>query len=192
MTTGLKRSLLALLLSLVATTAHATDELLHAIFQQLGQRQSYQVDYVEKKNLAIVDVPLTQSGSLSFVPPDTMVRKQATPTRQTFIIKGNRASIESSSGTKQVALDRVPALQALLLSIQAVLSGDMTRLKSYYTIAATGDIGSWQLQLTPQGRLASYIRSIRFDGHRDDVTRIRIDEVDGDWSDMTLTPARSP
>lgn len=184
--------MLLVLLWTVASGAQAKDELLQSLFQQLGQRQGYQADYVEKKYLAITNVPLLQSGSLSFAPPDTMVRRQTAPNPQRFMVKGNQLTIESASGVKQVSIDRIPELQAFLVSIQAVLSGDIAKLKSYYGVTLSGEIARWQLQLTPQEeRLASYIKSIHFDGRYDEVVRIRIDEIDGDWSDMELTPVKS-
>ena len=190
MTTGPKLRLIILLIcALFQTTVQAQGGLLESVFQLLAERHSYSADYVEMKHLSFLDVPLSHSGQLDFLPPDTMVRKQHSPKAQTFTITGQQLTIEAKGETKQMALDRVPGMQAFVVSMQAVLSGDIARLKNFYSVAISGGVDEWVLQLTPlDEQLRDYIETIHFAGQQGRVTRIKIYELGGDWSDMKLTP----
>lgn len=170
------------------SVVHAQDALLESLFQQLGSRSDYRADYVETKYLNLFDIKLKQRGQLDFEPPQTMMRHQLSPKVQTFTITPQQITIESEGERKEVAIDTIPAMQAFVVSMLAVLSGDASRLERYYDVAVNGVIDQWQLALTPrQKQLRKFIVSIHFSGSKGVVKRIRINEIDGDWSEMELT-----
>jgi len=197
MITGLNRSFLTLLFCCALSTPLHAEELLSKIFRQLGDGANHDATYLERKYISFLDVPLSHSGRMSFLPPDTLVRQQRSPSRQTFTVIGQQVTIEKMSGQtaekgseiKQISLQTLPPLLIFAEAMRAIMLGDMARLQKYFSVSASGSVDRWVLTLSPLDKqMKALIDKVQFLGQSGVVTGIKTYEVDGDWSDMQLTP----
>lgn len=184
MTIGLIRFILVLL---VLPPLQGAADALHDVMQSLSEVKQAEVNYQEEKHLAMLDVPLMQSGHLSYVAPDRFVRILHKPVSGRFAIEGETVTLEQGGDVKQKSLDGLPLVRAFVASFGAVLAGDLHRLQEHYQVTFQGDINSWKLLLLPKDRqLASFVSEIRLWGRRNKIDGMEIDEENGDWSRMIL------
>ena len=187
MTTGLNNRVL-LLIALLFTAPAQADALLNTIFQNLSQGKNSDVDYIEHKYMAFLDVPLAHSGRMRFEAPDTLIRSRTSPTEQTYTIRGNQVTIDKKGDIEQHALDKLPPLHAFIESLRAVILGDAERLQQHFEVEAKGAADNWTLVMTPRSKsLKKLISRVEFAGQGALVNTIHTYEIDGDWSEMRLT-----
>lgn len=161
------------------------DDALQDVMRLLAKVQSSEVRYQEEKHLALLDIPLQQSGTLSYIAPDQLIRSLDGGDR--FTIHGNQIILEKKSGTETHQLDSLPMIKAFVASFGAVLAGDLETLERYYKISFSGEENNWQLHLLPRdGKLAAYVTDIRLRGSQNRINIMEINETNDDWSRMTL------
>ncbi len=160
---------------------------LRDLMQALAMVEHSEVGYQEEKHLAILDLPLLQSGRLNYVAPDQFVRTLDGPAGERFLVHGDQVSLEKKRGRETYDLNSLPMVKAFVASFGATLAGDLPRLKRYYEVRFSGEQSRWQLDLHPRdSQLASYIEQIKLWGHRDKIIGVEIHETNGDWSRMIL------
>jgi hypothetical protein len=186
MTTGLTRVFILLFTGAFLPLQVGADALLE-VMQSLSEVKRAEVDYQEEKHLAMLDVPLMQSGHLSYVAPQRFIRTLDKPVGGRFTIDGETVILEQGGSNKQQSLEELPLVKAFVASFGATLAGDLPRLQQHYQIKFDGNSRSWKLYLQPKDRqLASFISEIRLWGRHDKVDGMEIDEANGDWSRMIL------
>lgn len=152
-----------------------------------GVKQSRQ-KFTEVKTFELLEAPLTQTGVMSYIAPDTVMREIRTPQKERFEIQGNQLKVVRNGTTRMLDLKRVPVVHAFIESFRATLSGDIERLKKYYTMTFKGTQAQWEMRLTPiDPRMKKYVSLIRFQGNAGNINRIEIRERNGDTSRMKLT-----
>ncbi len=162
------------------------DGALQDVMQLLAKVQSSEVRYQEEKHLALLDIPLQQSGTLSYIAPDQLIRSLDGGER--FIIRGDQIVLQKRSGTQSHQLDSLPMIKAFVASFGAVLAGDLKTLEQYYKVAFSGDTNNWQLHLRPRdSKLAAHVTDIQLWGNLERIRIMEIHETNDDWSRLTLT-----
>ncbi len=171
----------------VALTGHVEADSLHDVMQSLSAIKQAEVDYQEEKHLNMLDVPLLQTGHLSYLAPDSFTRTLDAPVTGRFAIQGDKVTLEQRGESKQQNLQRLPLVKAFVASFGATLAGDLPRLQQYYELTFSGDTASWALVLIPRDKqLAEYVDEIRLWGREGKIDRMEIQESNGDWSRMIL------
>jgi hypothetical protein len=137
----------------------------------------------------MLDSTILQSGILAYSAPATITREVHEPSAETYEIVGDIMHVTAGGTEETVDLDMLAPLRAFVEAFRATLSGDPTLLGEHYEIDFTSSEPIWHLGLLPRDRqLANAIESIGFVGRGTFIETIRIDETNGDWSQMTLTP----
>ncbi len=166
--------------------AFAADAL-HEVMDALSRVERSEVRYQEEKHLGMLDLPLVQTGTLSYIAPDRFSRSMDGPAASRFTVHGDQVTLEKMTGKEIHDLNNLPMIKAFIASFGATLAGDLATLQQYYEISFDGAQNDWRLDLQPRStRLASYVTRIQLWGSYDRIKGMEIRETNGDWSQMIM------
>ncbi len=144
--------------------------------------------FTEKKELAFLDIPVVTEGTLSYSPPNRMVKQVNRPNPSRYEIDGNTITI-SRPGTESQVIDMEshPQLRLFIETLKAVLSGDIASLEKHYTTVLVGTRKQWELQLTPiDNLLANMIERLTISGQNQTIKQMVTQERSGDHTTLTF------
>ncbi|RYU56956.1 outer membrane lipoprotein carrier protein LolA [Methylolobus aquaticus] len=188
---------LPLALALLSAASWAADPApprtwnLDALLGTLGTRVEGTARFSEIRTLKIVATPLRSSGRLSFRRPDILEKQLLVPRKETLRIDGDRLTIEdgSADSPRTVHLSDHPPLLAAIESIRAPLTGDAETLRRLFTATLGGSERRWVLTLVPRdAAYAEIVRVVYVHGSGPRIESIRIDEANGDRSEIRIEP----
>lgn len=166
---------------------------LQALMQQMAARKSGEARFTEERTVAGIEGPLLSSGTLSFAAPDRFARHTLQPTRESMEVQGRTLILRRGNRTRQLEIDAVPEVGALLEALRATLTGDAALLARHFSTTLTGDDAKWVLRLRPvDPRLAQQVREVELVGQGADLRSILLQLANGDRSLMLLEPLAAP
>ncbi len=173
-----------LLLALLPLPSLASTFDLEQLGELLTRNQASSVPFVEHQYRRVLKTPLQLSGELIYEPPTTFEKRVLQPVPESYRLKGSTLSIDSPRHkSRQISTRNQPVLRGLMLSFQAVVSGELSTLNDYYQVGLQGDASNWQLQLTPTDvQLAKYIDRVSITGQQGQPRQFEIIEKNGDRS----------
>jgi hypothetical protein len=164
-----------------ATDAPTTDFTVDSLARLLTREQASTVRFHEYQYRQILSQPLERSGELEFIPPDTFIRRVLKPKPEEYRLEGATLVMRIGSKERRISTRNQPLMQGLLLSFQAVVSGRLALLDSYYQSQLSGTPQQWQLTLQPtDAALASHVDHVIIDGRESNPVRFEIVERNGD------------
>lgn len=176
-------------LALLAITSYAAAWNIDALMAELAQAKPGRAKFVEKKTVSLLDEPVVSSGELLYVAPDRLERKTLKPAPETMLVDGDRVMLERGGRTHTLSLQEHPELAGLVDSIRGTLAGNRQMLERSFRLQLEGSRTYWKLTLVPiDTRLTRMIRAIRMEGTHERVRSIELEQMDGDFSIMTITP----
>lgn len=173
----------------VAATAWGLPQLM----QSLAQVKQTQGRFAEKKYLAVLDVPLTSSGTLSFAAPGHLEKHTLEPKQESLVLDAGVLTIENKARKQKhtLVVQQYPAVWAFVESIRSTLAGDQATLERFYKVQLKGDAAKWRMKLLPRERQAGgMVKEIVVSGRGDRVTSVEMLEVNGDNAIMTIAEER--
>ncbi|MBI4808315.1 MAG: outer membrane lipoprotein carrier protein LolA [Nitrosomonadales bacterium] len=168
----------------------ATEWGLPQLMQSLAQVQSSQGRFVERKHLAVLDVPLASSGTLSFRAPGHLEKRTLEPRDESLVLDQGVLTIENRTRNikRTLVVQQYPAVWAFVESIRSTLAGDLPMLERFYKVELKGNAAKWRLKLLPlEQRTRGMVKEIVISGRSDRVTVIEMLEANGDRATMTVT-----
>jgi hypothetical protein len=163
------------------------------LMAELSQRRAGEARFVEQRFVSGLDQTLQYSGTLSFTAPDRLARHTLTPRPESFVVEGNKLTLERGGRTRQLMLDAQPELAAMVAALRGTLSGDASALRQHFKAAPTGTLAQWSLTLVPlDERLLGVVRQLRIDGRQSDLHTVEVQLADGDRSVMAIEPVAPP
>lgn len=145
--------------------------------------------FTETLTLAVLETPLTSSGSLRYRRPDYLKKQVETPAPSMFEIAGDVVTVETERGRQTLSLRTQPVIRAFAAAYRATLAGDRAALEAHYRIDLDGTVERWTLRLQPiDDSLRRRIRSIELTGSGSRIHGIETMETSGDRSLMTIAP----
>jgi outer membrane lipoprotein-sorting protein len=185
---------LASVLTLVGTTsatparaAAAFD--LTALTGLIAQRKSAEARFTEERFVSGFEGPLRASGTLSFSAPDRFARQTLEPQSESMSVEGNSVTFKRGKRSRQMALDAVPELTALVEAMRGTLNGNAATLQKHFNTQVEGNAGLWILTLTPrESRLSAQVRELKIAGVGGDLRSVELWLAGGDRSLMSITP----
>jgi outer membrane lipoprotein-sorting protein len=186
-----RRQALALLLALGTAPLHAQTFDLKTLMQRMAQRKGGEARFTEERTVKGIDGPLMSSGTLSFTAPDRFARHTLQPTKESMEVQGRTLLLKRGNRTRQMEMDMVPEVGALLDAMRATLTGDAALLQKHFAAELTGNDAKWVLRLKPRDeRLARQVQQIELVGQAADLRSIELQLSGGDRSLMLLEPVQ--
>ena len=183
---------LGFMLSTLSPTVFAAWDL-QQLMDTLAQNKSGRTTFVEKKYIAILDMPVESSGDLLYTAPDGLEKRTLKPKPESMVIRGEELFIERGQQKHRLQLQAYPELAAFIDSIRGTLAGDRKALERSYRLSLEGTAERWTLRLLPLNeKMAASIQRISITGTRDQVRSIEIAQADGDRSVMTIEKSAPP
>jgi len=176
-----------------AASAAQTGWGLPQLMQSLAQVKQTQGRFAERKYLAVLDVPLTSSGTLSFTAPGHLEKHTLEPKEESLVLDAGVLTIENRARKQKhtLVVQQYPAVWAFVESIRSTLAGDQATLERFYKVQLKGDAAKWRMKLLPREKQAgSMVKEIVVSGRGDRVTGIEMLEINGDSAVMTVTEER--
>jgi hypothetical protein len=187
-----RRTALALLLAVGVVPGQAQTFDLKALMQRMAQRKSGEARFTEERTVSGIDGPLLASGSLTFTAPDRFARHTLQPTKESMEVQGRTLLLKRGGRTRQMDMDSVPEVGALLDAMRATLTGDATLLQKHFRTSLSGNDAKWVLRLQPlDERLARQVQQIELVGQAADLRSIELRLTGGDRSLMLLDPVQA-
>jgi outer membrane lipoprotein-sorting protein len=185
-----RRALVAMAAALVARPSIAADTFdLTALAALLAQRKSGEARFEETRLVSGIDGPLFSSGTLTFKAPDAFARHTLRPREESMAVQGNVMTLKRGGRSRQMTLDAVPELTALVEAMRGTLTGDAVALQKYFTTTVAGNAQGWKLTLVPRDRaLGAQVREVVVEGQRGDMRVVSLWLSGGDSSRMTIEP----
>jgi hypothetical protein len=153
----------------------------------LAQRRTAEAQFTEERHVAGFDGPLRASGTLSFTAPDRFVRQVLEPRPESMSVQGNTIVLRRGGRSRQMTLDAVPELTALVEAMRGTLNGDAALLQRHFETRVEGDPGRWTLTLLPRdARLASQVREMQIAGQAGEIRSVGLWMTNGDRSLMLV------
>lgn len=174
--------------------AHAQALTPQVLMQALAQQTSARARFVERKYIGFVDQPIESRGELSFTAPDRLEKRTLEPRQESLVLEGETLKVEQAGKRRMtVSLSAHPEAAAFVESIRGTLAGDLAALQKYYSVALSGTLERWKLELVPQqDRMQKIVTRIRIEGTASTVRSIGFDQADGDHSEMQIIPSTGP
>ena len=185
-----RRALSVMAAALVVRPSLAADTFdLTALAALLAQRKRGEARFEETRLVSGIDGPLFSSGTLSFTAPDAFARHTLRPREESMAVQGNVMTLKRGGRSRQMTLDAVPELTALVEAMRGTLTGDAVALQKYFTTAVAGNAQGWKLTLVPRDRaLGAQVREVAIEGQRGDMRVVSLWLSGGDSSRMTIEP----
>ena len=174
---------------LLAPLAAAGDDTLGALLDALATERATTLAFEERRDDPMLEFPETQSGSLAFDPPDTLVRKVDGPRGETVHIEGDTLTLERRGSSREIDLNEQPALATLTGLFRALLTGDRETLEADFEIEVTGEMDAWTLKLVPRDRtLRRMVPELTLKGADGELRELVTVEAGGHHSRMRFDP----
>lgn len=182
-----RKLFIALVWLLLPAASHAADWDIDQLMRGLAQTRSSHARFVEKKTIAILDMPVESSGELFYSAPDQLEKRTLKPKPESITIHGDRLTIERGRKKYRLQLQDYPELTAFIDSIRGTLAGDRKALERNYRLSLDGTAAGWTLQLLPTDeKMQTVVKRIRIAGVRGAVRSIEIIQADDDSSLMLI------
>lgn len=184
----------ALTLAALTPTICAAATSPEALVGSLARPAPAHTAFTEVRFLGMLERPLVLTGELAWLGGDHLRRSVATPYReQSDIADGTLRVQRGERPPREMPLTRAPELKGLLLSFQALLSGDAAVLAGAFDLRADGDDAHWTLHLVPRdAALRRRVRAITVDGGAQEPRCLSLEEADGDATVTLLGAAAEP
>lgn len=179
-------ALIITLLTISPGTSVAED--LSNLMKSFSSVKHRQASFTEIKSAFYLEKPILSSGTLIFDAPDKLVKKTISPKRVTQTISGNELEITRANGQVQrLSLFDHPVLLTILVSLRSILSGDIDFINSHYKQSLRNSAAGWELKLEPKNKeVRKHIRLIEVSGKKNQISKFRIIESNGDYTETRI------
>lgn len=172
---------------LLAGTAPAWALNLSEVTLLLAKNKSGEARFTEERTVSNIDGPLRASGVLSFEAPDRFTRSTTEPRAESMEVQGNTLLLKRSGRTRQMTVDAIPELSALIEAVRGTLTGNAVLLDKFFKTQVDGTPARWTLTLVPRdARLATQVRELKITGLQGEMRSVELWMAGGDRSVMAI------
>lgn len=143
-------------------------------------------DFSEQKQIALLEKPLSSSGTLYFVPPDRLARFTLKPETSALIIDGDELRFQQGDGEK-FDLSENPMARVFVDNFIVLFNGDLPKLQGLYHTNFSAEGDDWTLILEPRrSPLRGLVKQIALRGNLQGIREMVLQNLDGDRTSTTL------
>lgn len=165
-------------------------EILEQIDRSASRIESLQCDFTQTKELSLLQDRMVSHGVMYYRQQGGLLRwEYLTPYRYTFILNGDRVSMQSGGRTDVVETSGNRMFREIARMMMNSLTGQCLTAASDFEVRVTVQSDCWVAELTPRRREMEQFFArvrLRFDPERQLVTRIEMIERNGDSTVIEL------
>lgn len=178
-------------LLLAAVVLHSgpgvAEDALDRLLESLASQGTVVVRFEEERHIGLLERPLRSWGTLSFTPPDRLIKQTLAPTPSLFRADRETLTIVDDTGEQQIPLASHPLFAAYIAPFRAVLSGERAGLERHFSADLESGPAGWTLVLEPRAaEVARQIDEVIVAGEADRIRTIEIREQGGDRAILRL------
>jgi outer membrane lipoprotein-sorting protein len=174
---------------LLAATAPAWALSLTEVTALLAKNKSGEARFTEERHVSSFDGPLRAAGTLSFEAPDRFTRNTTEPRAESMEVQGNTLLLRRNGRTRQMTVDAIPEVSALIEAVRGTLTGNAVLLDKFFKTQVDGNAARWTLTLVPRdAKLATQVRELKITGLQSDMRSVELWLAGGDRSVMAIDP----
>ncbi len=163
-----------------AADAHG-DLTLETLMERMGATPGVVAEFSERKEVALLNAPLSVEGILYFVPPDRMVRRTRRPSVSVLTLDGERMRFRDEAGGDDFDLSASPEARHFVDNFIVLFNGDLDGLRERYRVDFEATGARWRLGLVPRrSPVRDFIASITLRGDGAALQEMVMVETDGD------------
>ncbi|MCV2350881.1 outer membrane lipoprotein carrier protein LolA [Paucibacter sp. Y2R2-4] len=168
-------------------------ELAAAVRERLQQPAVLRGDFEQSKQVQGFAKPLLSRGDFIVARERGVLWRTKTPFASNLRLTRDEIVATQGNGAVAFRLDagKEPSVRIINGLMFSLLNGDIAALSEYFRIEGQIDGRRWQLQLQPrQAALSKLFKAIELNGDSH-VTSIRLDEANGDLTQLRFSAQRS-
>lgn len=163
---------------------------LQTVFDNTRVVSPARVGFREQRHNPMLKEPIVLTGYLEYLEPGQLRKVIETPYEEAFLVTDDYIEVTQEGKTRRLSLGKSKAIRAMLGGIEAILAGQMDKLDELFRYQLTGDQSEWSLRLEPRSkRVSKHLSSMLVIGGESEMSSIRIDLDQGEWSMMEILKA---
>ena len=188
-------SLLTLVVSLPlqaqkTVTGAQRDEMIRRIGQAASELSSLSCDFVQVKQLSLLNDKLTSRGKMYYKAPSSLRWEYTTPYAYTFVLSGTKVLIKSGTQKNVIDTGSSRLFQEIARLMMGTVTGKCLSGSDSFEVELQVNGQEWVARMVPRKKeLKRMFASVAlyFDATRAVVNKVRITESSGDDTLITLS-----
>ncbi len=171
--------------------ADDVDTALKQITKARASIRTLQASFKQKRVIGLLATAVQSSGKLTLVRPDRLRWELHPPDAVTYWIGPTGLAMRNSEGVTKIGAGAAGRFAVVLNDLLIMLGGDMSKLRSRYSLTVSRDKGRTVLSATPTNKaVKKHIAQLRLIAHKQlwSVERVEIHERSGDKSLIDFAP----
>ena len=163
---------------------------LQTLLQGMAEVKSASASFTQTQTSPLLSTPLASHGVLSYQAPAYLCKVTLAPTHETFVLDHGRVTISGGphDQTQVFNVADAPQINGLVGGIQAVLAGDLSTLRQWYTVRLEGPRNAWQLRLQPRSaQVRKVVETMTMYGSGRHMTGMKTVMANGSVTDMQMS-----
>lgn len=187
------KRILTILLLLCTTTlctyAQSRQQMLDAIASATAQIRDMECDFVQTKNIRLLNRSMVSRGHMSYRQPDKLRWEYTTPYTYVFVVNGNKVQILNNKRKDVIDVDRNKMFREIVNIMLSTVAGTCLGDQSSFRTTVTSTQSEYIATLVPQKKDMRQMYAniiLHFDTKAGVVNKIVMNEAKGDMTTIEL------
>ncbi len=187
------KRILTILLLLCTTTlcthAQSRQQMLDAIASATAQIRDMECDFVQTKNIRLLNRSMVSRGHMSYRQPDKLRWEYTTPYTYVFVVNGNKVQILNNKRKDVIDVDRNRMFREIVNIMLSTVAGTCLGDQSSFRTTVTSTQSEYIATLVPQKKDMRQMYAniiLHFDTKAGVVNKIVMNEAKGDMTTIEL------
>ena len=187
------KRILTILLLLCTTTlcthAQSRQQMLDAIASSTAQTRDMECDFVQTKNIRLLNRSMVSRGHMSYRQPDKLRWEYTTPYTYVFVVNGNKVQILNNKRKDVIDVDRNKMFREIVNIMLSTVAGTCLGDQSSFMTTVTSTQSEYIATLVPQKKDMRQMYAniiLHFDPKAGVVNKIVMNEAKGDMTTIEL------
>lgn len=181
--------LLLLCTTTLCTHAQSRQQMLDAIASATAQIRDMECDFVQTKNIRLLNRSMVSRGHMSYRQPDKLRWEYTTPYTYVFVVNGNKVQILNNKRKDVIDVDRNKMFREIVNIMLSTVAGTCLGDQSSFRTTVTSTQSEYIATLVPQKKDMRQMYAniiLHFDTKAGVVNKIVMNEAKGDMTTIEL------
>lgn len=170
--------------------AETSSQFLEEIVQTTSKTHTMSCDFVQTKNLAMLNDKLVSNGTMKFSNPDKLRWEYTSPYQYLFIFNGSKVYVKNRSQASTIDVNNNKIFREVTRIMMNTVTGRAVSLKSDFDIATSIEKNEYKIILTPvRKEMKQMFKTVTLYLNKSTkyIQHIQIVEKNGDTTDIQFT-----